>query len=410
MPGRKVFRYTREEVAKHNTPSDLWVISNNKVYDMTEFVLDHPGGSELIEQWGGKDVTSIMSDPDQHEHTQVAYDVLAELCIGEVIESTSNGFARTSMSEESANQVITTPNQVRTSAAMSTTTTITSNNDSNHNGSTTVVEESNGQTNKLLNDELVVDEAFKPSETDINSDLQEENFLDLNKPLFYQMFNCNFSKEFYLRQIHKPRFLPYSARLFEHPSLEMLTKTPWYLIPALWLPATYYHIYMASETLGNKSITVLFIIGMFIWTLLEYTLHRFVFHIDRLLPDHPYALSVHFALHGIHHYLPMDRLRLVMPPVLGFCIAAPILRLGYMIFPENVTHALIAGAFFGYICYDLTHYHLHHARPFGHHLREMKSYHLKHHYKNYEAGYGITSKIWDRVFGTEIQLGPNNDE
>ncbi|CAG8455673.1 10677_t:CDS:2 [Ambispora gerdemannii] len=394
MPGRMAPRYTREEVAKHNTPSDLWVISNNKVYELTEFVLDHPGGSDLIEQWAGKDVTSIMSDPDQHEHTQIAYDVLKELCIGEVVvESTSNGFTRTSTFEESASQVTTEAlNQVMSN---------------NNSYQTTIVEEANGQAGTLLsNEKLVIDETFKPSETNINTDLQQEHFLDLNKPLFYQMFHCNYSKEFYLKQIHKPRFLPYSARLFGHPHLEMLTKTPWYVIPALWLPATYYHIYMASETLGNKSITVLFIIGIFLWTLIEYTLHRFIFHIDQLLPDHPYALSVHFALHGIHHYLPMDRLRLVMPPVLGMSIATPIVRLGYMIFPEYIAHGIIAGAFFGYICYDLTHYHLHHARPFGHHLREMKSYHLNHHYKNYESGYGITSKIWDRVFGTEIQLGP----
>src|SRR5688572_21302802 len=94
------------------------------------------------------------------------------------------------------------------------------------------------------------------------------------------------------------------------------------------------------------------------------------------------------------------RLRLVMPPVLGFAIAFPIMLIAYSILPIKIAHAIMAGAKFGYICYDLTHYHLHHARPFGKHLREMKTYHLAHHYKNYELGYGITSKIWDNVFGT----------
>ncbi|CAG8827154.1 13134_t:CDS:1, partial [Dentiscutata erythropus] len=72
--------------------------------------------------------------------------------------------------------------------------------------------------------------------------------------------------------------------------------------------------------------------------------------------------------------------------------------IGYMIFPENISHALIAGATFGYICYDLTHYHLHHARPFNSHLREMKTYHMNHHYKNYDLGFGITNKFWDKMF------------
>lgn len=50
-----------------------------------------------------------------------------------------------------------------------------------------------------------------------------------------------------------------------------------------------------------------FFLGTIIWTILEYGLHRFLFHIDELLPDHPVFLTLHFLLHGIHHYMPMDR-------------------------------------------------------------------------------------------------------
>ena len=50
-----------------------------------------------------------------------------------------------------------------------------------------------------------------------------------------------------------------------------------------------------------------FLFGNLIWTVLEYGLHRFLFHIDDLLPDHPVFLTLHFLLHGIHHYMPMDR-------------------------------------------------------------------------------------------------------
>ncbi|RIA82145.1 hypothetical protein C1645_700337 [Glomus cerebriforme] len=339
-----LFRYTREEVAKHNKVSDLWVIHNNKVYDLTEFALDHPGGPELIMEWGGKDVSKILVDPTSHEHSDTAYEVLGESCVGEIILSS--------------------------------------------------------QPENIHFDEKF--DQFNPEDTDIHYDLQKEKFLDLNKPLFVQMFNCKFSKDFYLKQIHQPRHLSYSAKLFENPWLELLTKTPWYVIPLVWLPIVSYHIFMASE-LGSKPVTILFLIGIGMWTLLEYGIHRFLFHVDTILPDHPYALSVHFTLHGIHHYLPMDKLRLVMPPVLAFAIKIPIIKFVYLIFPVIIGHGLIAGAVFGYICYDLTHYHLHHARPFGKHLREMKSYHLAHHYKNYELGYGITSKIWDKFFGTLLE-------
>jgi 4-hydroxysphinganine ceramide fatty acyl 2-hydroxylase len=50
-----------------------------------------------------------------------------------------------------------------------------------------------------------------------------------------------------------------------------------------------------------------FMFGNFMWTLLEYGFHRFLFHIDFYMPDHPKFLMIHFLLHGIHHYMPMDK-------------------------------------------------------------------------------------------------------
>lgn len=52
---------------------------------------------------------------------------------------------------------------------------------------------------------------------------------------------------------------------------------------------------------------ICFFIGNIIWTFLEYTLHRFLFHIDEWLPDKPLFILLHFMMHGVHHYLPMDR-------------------------------------------------------------------------------------------------------
>lgn len=47
--------YTREEVAKHNTSYNCWVICNNKVYDITPFIIKHPGPSDLLTNNAGQD-------------------------------------------------------------------------------------------------------------------------------------------------------------------------------------------------------------------------------------------------------------------------------------------------------------------------------------------------------------------
>jgi L-lactate dehydrogenase (cytochrome) len=45
------------DVAKHNSKDDLWLIVHGKVYDLTEFAPEHPGGAKILLKYGGKDAT-----------------------------------------------------------------------------------------------------------------------------------------------------------------------------------------------------------------------------------------------------------------------------------------------------------------------------------------------------------------
>ncbi len=49
--------HTLEEIAKHNSENDCWVILNDSVYDVTEFLPDHPGGKKAILVYAGRDAT-----------------------------------------------------------------------------------------------------------------------------------------------------------------------------------------------------------------------------------------------------------------------------------------------------------------------------------------------------------------
>ncbi len=100
----------------------------------------------------------------------------------------------------------------------------------------------------------------------------------------------------------------------------------------------------------------------------------------------------------------MDRYRLVFPPVAGylvnyFLIMKPMCAL----LPEEFHGAAIVGQLIAYIGYDLIHYYLHHATPTNAYFKDLKKYHMLHHYKNGEQGFGVSSKLWDYVFGTTIK-------
>jgi 4-hydroxysphinganine ceramide fatty acyl 2-hydroxylase len=92
-----------------------------------------------------------------------------------------------------------------------------------------------------------------------------------------------------------------------------------------------------------------------------------------------------------------------MPPMMFFALSFPMTRLAYLIFPVSMANGIISGAFAFYVLYDCMHYALHHTK-LPQYMKEMKKYHLAHHYKNFDLGFGVTSKIWDYVFNTVLPI------
>eukprot|EP00930_Biecheleria_cincta_P066578 TRINITY_DN52746_c0_g1_i1.p1 TRINITY_DN52746_c0_g1~~TRINITY_DN52746_c0_g1_i1.p1 ORF type:complete len:257 (+),score=47.18 TRINITY_DN52746_c0_g1_i1:17-787(+) len=75
--------YTVEEVEKHKTATDLWVIMNRKVYDLTAWAKRHPGGPGVILQMGGKDATSAAAAA--HHKSVLPANLMWEFCVGYIV-------------------------------------------------------------------------------------------------------------------------------------------------------------------------------------------------------------------------------------------------------------------------------------------------------------------------------------
>lgn len=79
-------KYTMEDVAKHNSENDLWLVVDGKIYDVTKFINEHPGGREPFLKHGGEDVTKYFHAVKKHSLSEGLSDFMESLYIGYVID------------------------------------------------------------------------------------------------------------------------------------------------------------------------------------------------------------------------------------------------------------------------------------------------------------------------------------
>lgn len=190
-----------------------------------------------------------------------------------------------------------------------------------------------------------------------------------------------------------------SARLFRSDFLEFFTHVHWSVPIILYLPVVAYCLWRTSgdPAVGVVAAVVMFLIGVLIWTLTEYLLHRFVFHYE---PKSRIGQKIHFLTHGVHHDYPNDSKRLVMPPAVSIPLALLFYGLFNFVLGPSMVLPFFAGFIFGYICYDEIHYATHHAPMKGKVAQYLKHHHVLHHYQDPERRFGVSSPLWDHVFGT----------
>ncbi len=198
------------------------------------------------------------------------------------------------------------------------------------------------------------------------------------------------------------------AQLFKEPVLEKLTKVHPLVIWGIYLPVVIgLPFFVANKfEFGIGKIALLFFLGMMAWTLFEYIMHRWVFHI---IAESERAQKIIYIMHGNHHHYPRDRERLFMPPVPSLILACAIFGLLYLTMREN-TFAFFPGFILGYLMYGTMHYAIHAWNPPFKWMKPLWRNHHLHHYKDEEKGFGVSTTIWDRLFGTMFDLKKEKED
>lgn len=198
------------------------------------------------------------------------------------------------------------------------------------------------------------------------------------------------------------------VKLFDYEFFEFLTKTPWYVIPLVWLPIISGIVFTEYEKMETSKFVQSFLTGICLWTIIEYFLHRYLFHMTVVDKSSGWKI-VHFLAHGIHHKNPFDGLRLVFPPVPGMIVAIVLYNvlshsLMLVLGSSFNSRIILSGTMLGYVIYDLTHYYLHYGSPSSRYFYHLKRYHYDHHFVHHDNGFGVSSIFWDKIFETELVL------
>lgn len=193
-----------------------------------------------------------------------------------------------------------------------------------------------------------------------------------------------------------------SVRMFETDFMEFFSHVHPVTPLVIYLPVIGYmlHLAIAQRSLSIGAAAGLFALGLVIWTLVEYTMHRCFFHYQ---PRSGWGKKLHFIVHGVHHDYPQDASRLVMPPVLSIPLALVFYGLFLGVF-GRLAPAAFSGLLFGYLCYDMIHYATHHFSMKRGVWLWLKQYHMRHHYKDDHVGYGVSSPLWDYIFRTRTRV------
>jgi sterol desaturase/sphingolipid hydroxylase (fatty acid hydroxylase superfamily) len=200
------------------------------------------------------------------------------------------------------------------------------------------------------------------------------------------------------KQIQRKQSLPTENKISGNTNAEDLKP----LVPIYFYTPTVLILAIAAVISAAHSLLAiggLLVIGWFLWGLFEYSFHRFILHRSEK-PNRLIPLPGN-ATHHAHHRDPKAHDRLYIPLHEGIPTVLAFWLITWSITGSWQTTAfLYAGFMIGYLVYEWIDYEAHHGKSRSRLMRYYKKYHLQHHHVDEAARYGVTTPIFDYLFGT----------
>ena len=186
-------------------------------------------------------------------------------------------------------------------------------------------------------------------------------------------------------------------RIFRSRALEAFTRTPPWAPYVVVSPIIAALLLAGATRVAVLEITGLVLAGVLAWTLVEYLMHRFLFHFRARTPR---GRVVSFLVHGHHHLYPDDPSRIAATPLQFGSLALLAGGVSHLALGPRSWAPALAGFLIGYLAYEAIHFFAHYGSPRTSLGRALRRHHLRHHHESARARWGISSPLWDWVFRT----------
>jgi sterol desaturase/sphingolipid hydroxylase (fatty acid hydroxylase superfamily) len=178
-------------------------------------------------------------------------------------------------------------------------------------------------------------------------------------------------------------------------ALSMLSKSPlnYWLEFAVDIPLGVALIFLGlrSHELGPFSAVLIILLGLFLFSIIEYSFHRWLFH---------GPVQIMAQGHRAHHENPLgyDSLPFFLPALIMLALTC----MCVLLMPSNYAFLLMGAITLSYVTYGLCHFFIHHHRFHYVLARNWAANHHIHH-QHADTNFGVTTPLWDIVLGTRYR-------